>query len=52
LAAMTMPTPSLSATQPIPLPGRDGLMRLYREMLLLRQFEERVNELYLQGKIP
>ena len=34
------------------LPNRAGLQRLYREMLLIRQYEERVNELYLQGKIP
>jgi pyruvate dehydrogenase E1 component alpha subunit len=35
-----------------PLPARDELLRLYRDMLLVRRFEEVVNELYLQGKIP
>jgi TPP-dependent pyruvate/acetoin dehydrogenase alpha subunit len=34
------------------LPEPAGLLRLFREMLLIRQFEEIVNELYLQGKIP
>jgi len=43
-----------AAVQPAPgsLPDRAGLFRLFREMLLIRQFEEIVNELYLQGKIP
>lgn len=35
-----------------PLPARAGLLRLYREMRLMRRFEEVVNELYLQGHIP
>src|SRR5438874_262567 len=35
-----------------PLPTPDRLLRLYRDMLLVRRFEEVVNELYLQGKIP
>ena len=30
----------------------DDLLRLYRDMLLIRRFEEVVNELYLQGHIP
>jgi len=34
------------------LPAPDRLLRLYRDMLLVRRFEEVVNELYLQGKIP
>ncbi len=50
-AGAVLPAHSL-ATPPGPLPERDGLLRLYREMLLIRQFEEIVNELYLQGKIP
>jgi TPP-dependent pyruvate/acetoin dehydrogenase alpha subunit len=35
-----------------PLPAHDRLLRLYRDMLLVRRFEEVVNELYLQGHIP
>src|SRR5690242_17840299 len=34
------------------LPAPDRLLHLYRDMLLVRRFEEVVNELYLQGKIP
>jgi TPP-dependent pyruvate/acetoin dehydrogenase alpha subunit len=33
-------------------PELAGLTRLYREMLLIRRFEERCNALFLQGKIP
>ena len=35
-----------------PLPAPERLLRLYRDMVLVRRFEEVVNELYLQGKIP
>jgi pyruvate dehydrogenase E1 component alpha subunit len=53
MAGMTVPAPSLNLMQANgPLPGREALVRLYREMLLMRQFEEKVNELYLQGHIP
>jgi pyruvate dehydrogenase E1 component alpha subunit len=52
LAGIVLPAPFIDATRSGSLPERDGLLRLYREMLLIRQFEERVNELYLQGKIP
>src|SRR5579859_2042144 len=41
-----------SAAPDRPLPARDRLLRLYRDMLLVRRFEEVVNELYLQGHIP
>ncbi len=34
------------------LPPRADLLRLYHDMLLIRRFEEVVNELYLQGHIP
>jgi len=34
------------------LPSRERLLRMYRTMVLIRRHEERVNELYLQGKIP
>ena len=30
----------------------DELLKYYRDMLLIRRFEEVVNELYLQGHIP
>ena len=43
---------STTTSAPAALPDRAGLFRLFREMLLIRQFEEIVNELYLQGKIP
>jgi pyruvate dehydrogenase E1 component alpha subunit len=52
MAGMTLPAPIINTSPAGPIPERDGLLRLYREMLLIRQFEERVNELYLQGKIP
>src|SRR5437868_2300734 len=44
--------PELPVEQARPLPAREALLRYYRDMLLIRRFEERVNELYLQGKIP
>jgi pyruvate dehydrogenase E1 component alpha subunit len=34
------------------LPGPQQLLRMYRTMVLIRRHEERVNELYLQGRIP
>ncbi len=34
------------------LPDGERLLRMYRTMVLIRRHEERVNELYLQGKIP
>ena len=44
--------PHSSDGQAWPLPPRDDLLHLYRRMLLIRRFEEVVNELYLQGHIP
>jgi pyruvate dehydrogenase E1 component alpha subunit len=44
--------PSSPDAQGWPLPDRDRLQRLYHDMLLIRRFEEVVNELYLQGHIP
>lgn len=35
-----------------PVPDLVQLLDMYRMMVLLRRFEERVNELYLQGRIP
>lgn len=34
------------------LPSAELLTRMYRTMVLIRRHEERVNELYLQGRIP
>ena len=34
------------------LPGEERLVELYRTMVLLRRFEETVNELYMEGRIP
>jgi TPP-dependent pyruvate/acetoin dehydrogenase alpha subunit len=42
--------PAAFAASPLPAPER--LLRLYRDMVLVRRFEEVVNELYLQGHIP
>ncbi len=42
--------PSGAAAAAMPAPPQ--LAEMYRTMVLLRRFEERVNELYLQGRIP
>jgi len=34
------------------LPPAGQLREMYRKMVLIRRFEERVNELYMQGRIP
>ena len=34
------------------MPDGATLRRMYRTMVLIRRFEERVNELYMQGRIP
>ncbi len=34
-----------------PLPSRDEMLSVYREMLLLRRFEEQAGRVYTQGKI-
>jgi pyruvate dehydrogenase E1 component alpha subunit len=34
------------------MPDGDALRGMYRTMVLIRRFEERVNELYMQGRIP
>jgi len=34
------------------LPPQELLLRMYRRMFLIRRFEERVNELYMEGRIP
>ncbi len=38
--------------EPTGLPESDSLVDMYRRMKLIRRFEERVNDLYLQGRIP
>jgi TPP-dependent pyruvate/acetoin dehydrogenase alpha subunit len=40
------------AEPPIPTESVSRMLHLYREMLLIRRFEERCNALFLQGKIP
>jgi len=42
----------LSATAPARGQAAAELLCLYREMLLIRRFEERCNALFLQGRIP
>ena len=42
--------PPEAPTGAVPDPAQ--LAEMYRTMVLLRRFEERVNELYLQGRIP
>lgn len=37
---------------PEALPPQELLMDMYRRMFLIRRFEERVNELYMEGRIP
>ena len=49
---MTAPLGFAPAAPARPLPAPDVLLRLYRDMVLVRRFEEVVNELYLQGHIP
>jgi TPP-dependent pyruvate/acetoin dehydrogenase alpha subunit len=40
------------ALEALPAESASRMLHLYREMLLIRRFEERCNLLYLQGKIP
>jgi pyruvate dehydrogenase E1 component alpha subunit len=41
-----------SSIMPVDRPGLDPLLRRYREMVTIRLFEERVNELYRSGRMP
>lgn len=43
---------SHSVTASDPVNSISDMLHLYREMLLIRRFEERCNSLFLQGKIP
>jgi pyruvate dehydrogenase E1 component alpha subunit len=43
--------PSASITQGV-LPDKQHLLDMLHTMVLIRRFEERVNELYMEGKIP
>ncbi|NLF02530.1 MAG: thiamine pyrophosphate-dependent dehydrogenase E1 component subunit alpha [Anaerolineales bacterium] len=45
-----MRLPRADATEQVP--DQEQQVAMYRMMRLIRRFEERVNELYLQGKIP
>jgi TPP-dependent pyruvate/acetoin dehydrogenase alpha subunit len=42
----------MSQTPEAPLPATDQLLEMYRRMVLARRFEEIVNDLYMQGRIP
>ncbi len=44
-------TASRAAAPARPLPGKDDLLRYYREMLLIRRFEEKAGQLYGMGLI-
>ena len=44
-------TASRAAAPPRPQPGKDELFRYYREMLLIRRFEEKAGQLYGMGLI-
>ena len=54
--AKAAPTESKAATKPkaskgAPLLDRAEALRLYRQMLLIRRFEERAQQIYVEGKI-
>jgi pyruvate dehydrogenase E1 component alpha subunit len=49
---MVQPLEIDSSPTPVDLPAPERLLALYRGMVLIRRFEETVNELYLQGRIP
>ena len=36
----------------MPPPSREDLLRMYRQMQRIRQFEEKVNQLFLEGRMP
>jgi pyruvate dehydrogenase E1 component alpha subunit len=41
-----------TAAGSVHLPDGEGLLALHRMMVLIRRFEETVNDLYMQGRIP
>jgi pyruvate dehydrogenase E1 component alpha subunit len=49
---MVQPLEIDSSPTPVDLPAPERLLALYRGMVLIRRFEETVNELYMQGRIP
>jgi pyruvate dehydrogenase E1 component alpha subunit len=36
----------------VPPPSREVMLRMYRQMQRIRQFEEKINQLFLQGRVP
>jgi len=50
MTQLAMDTPLDNSAGELPDPLQ--LLRMYRTMVLIRRHEERVNELYLQGRIP
>ena len=49
---MTTATKSAGRTDAPPKIGKDTLLRLYRQMVAIRLFEERVNDLYTRALMP
>jgi pyruvate dehydrogenase E1 component alpha subunit len=49
--ASRQPSPKISAADDAARLGKDGLIGLYRQMLLVRRFEERAGQLYGMGLI-
>jgi len=47
-----MDSENRSEISPDALPPQELLLGMYRRMFLIRRFEERVNELYMEGRIP
>ena len=51
-SSFDMETHDETATLPVDTAGLDPWLERYREMVTIRLFEERVNELYRSGKLP
>ncbi len=47
-----MTTATKMATDPAMKIGKEKLLRLYRRMVAIRLFEERVNDLYTRALMP
>jgi pyruvate dehydrogenase E1 component alpha subunit len=50
-ATRSKPARSVSRTAPVEKAGKEELLKLYRDMLLIRRFEERAGQLYGMGLI-
>lgn len=49
---MSQPWYTTFTLRPNDLPSEEQLLSMYRTMVLIRRFEETVNELYMEGRIP